>query len=137
MFWFSKPSERSSEKRALFSELLRKEALCTLGETGRTGLQIVQYFQESILWIQLLYLLISRKVLKTLHGDICFSKLTITFMRLAKTCKKKYVLDCVYSPFTKITYILTFPSVALGQYLRATLNVVSLAIVLILPQLNS
>ena len=49
------------------------------GKTGRTGLQIVRYSQEPILWAQFLYLLISRKAL---HGDICSSW-------LAKTCKKK------------------------------------------------
>ena len=36
------------------------------GETGRTGLQIVRYFQEPILWTQFLYLLIFRKALKSL-----------------------------------------------------------------------
>ena len=35
------------------------------GETGRTGLQIVRYFQEPILWTQFLYLLIFRKALKS------------------------------------------------------------------------
>ena len=110
---------------------------CVLGETGRAVLQTVKYLQEPILWIQPLYLLISRKALKTIHGDICFSRLAITFMRLAETCKKKKnVLDCMYSLFTKITYILTFPSVPLEQYRRAILNVVSLAIVLILPQVK-
>ena len=49
------------------------------GKTGRTGLQIVRYSQEPILWAQFLYLLISRKAL---HGDICSSW-------LAKTWKKK------------------------------------------------
>ena len=42
----------------------RNEALCTLGETGRTGLQIVKYFQELISLGQFLHLLISRKALK-------------------------------------------------------------------------
>ena len=42
----------------------------------------------------------------------------------------------MYSLFTKITYILTFLSVPLEQYRRAILNVVSLAIVLILPQVK-
>ena len=43
----------------------RNEALCALGKTGRTGLQIVRYFQEPILWAQFLNLLISRKALKS------------------------------------------------------------------------
>ena len=29
------------------------------------------------------------------------------------------VLDCMYSPITKITYILTFPPPSLEQFLRA------------------
>ena len=43
----------------------RDEALCALGKTGRTGLQIVRYFQELILWAQFFYLPISRKALKS------------------------------------------------------------------------
>ena len=43
----------------------RKQALCAQGKTGRTSLQIVRYFQEPILWAQLLYLLKSRKALKS------------------------------------------------------------------------
>ena len=43
----------------------RNEALCALGKTGRTGLQILKYFQEMILWAQFLQLLLSRKVLKS------------------------------------------------------------------------
>ena len=41
---------------------IRKEALCS-GKIGRIGLQIFIYFQEKILWIQFLHLLISRKAL--------------------------------------------------------------------------
>ena len=41
---------------------IRNEALCTLGKTGRTGLQIVRSFQEKIL----LHLLIPRKTLTSL-----------------------------------------------------------------------
>ena len=36
-----------------------------LQETGSTGVQIVRYSQELILWAQFLYLLISRKALKS------------------------------------------------------------------------
>ena len=43
----------------------RNEALCALGKTGKTGLQIVRYFQEPILWAHFLYLLLSRKALKS------------------------------------------------------------------------
>ena len=45
--------------------LIRNEALCVLGKTSRTGLQIVRYFQEKILWVQSLPLLIPRKALKS------------------------------------------------------------------------
>ena len=31
---------------------IRSEALCALGKTGGTGLQIVRYFEEKILWAQ-------------------------------------------------------------------------------------
>ena len=44
---------------------IKNEALCALGKTGRIGLQMVRYFQELILWAQILYLFISRKVLKS------------------------------------------------------------------------
>ena len=43
-----------------------------------------------------------------------------------------YMFDCMYSPFTKITYILTFPPTSLEQFLRA----LSQASVLILPQIK-
>ena len=48
-----------------FSVESRNEALCALGKTGRTDLQIVIHFQELILWAQFLYLVISRKALKS------------------------------------------------------------------------
>ena len=66
---------------------------------------------------------------KILHGGICLSWLAVTFC-------KKYVLDCVYSPFTKITYILTFPPVSLEQFFRSIWNAVSWAVVLIFPRIK-
>ena len=62
--WPSTPAERSSG--------WRKEALCAggEGETGRSGLQIVKYFQEPILYTQFLYLLICRKALKSFMETI-------------------------------------------------------------------
>ena len=42
----------------------------------------------------------------------------------------------MYSPFTKITYILTFSPTSSGQFLRAIWNAVSQATVLILPQIK-
>ena len=74
------------------------EALCALEKTGRTGLQIIRYFQGTILWAQFLYLLIHRKVLKS-----------FMVMSAPETFCKKYMLNCMYSSFTKITYILTIP----------------------------
>ena len=71
------------------------------------------YFQELVLWTQFLYLLISRKAQKyfmvfsfILH---CCSWPQVTFMRLAETCCKNMCFSCMYSPITKITYILTSP----------------------------
>ena len=46
----------------------------------------------------------------------------VTGRKLPQTSRnplEKDVLDCMYSPFTKITYILTFPSASLEQRLRA------------------
>ena len=48
------------------------------------------------------------KSTKIIHGDVCSSWLVITFMRLAETFCKKCMFEWMYSPFTKITYILTF-----------------------------
>ena len=49
---------------------------------------------------------------------------------------EKYVLDCMYSTFTKITYTLTFHPAPLEQFLRAIGDFVSWATVLILPQIK-
>lgn len=45
---------------------------------------------------------------------------------------EKYMFECIYSPFTKITCILAFPPPSLKQFLRA----ISWAAVLILPQIK-
>ena len=52
---------------------------------------------------------------------------------------EKYVLDCMYSPFTKTMYILTFHPASLDQFLRTIHSAVSQSAVLILPpiKLNS
>ena len=89
----------------------RNEVLCALGKTGRISLKILWYFQELIWWAQFLYLLISRKSIKILHGDDCSLWVVETFC-------KEYVLDCMYSCFTKITYILTTFGVVSQSYLR-------------------
>ena len=55
--WFSAPLERSSLES-------RNEALCALGETGRTS---DRHFQERLLWAQYLYLLESFYFFKSLQ----------------------------------------------------------------------
>ena len=74
------------------------------------------------------------KSTKILPGDNCRS-----FTGPAKTFykkKKKNVSDCRYSPFTKITYIRSFPPASLEQFLRAVWGAVSWAAVLIWPQIK-
>ena len=101
--------------------------LCS-GKSGRTGLQIVRYFQEQILWAQFLYLLIFRKVLKSFMVTIVpHDKQNLH--ETSRNLLEKDVLDCMYSHFTKITYILA----SLGQVLRVIWGAVSQAAVLILP----
>ena len=109
----------------------RKEALYALGKTGRTDLQIVKYFQELILGAQFLHLLVSRKALKSFMvttAPFDYQKPRETSRNLLETC----VFDYLYSLFTKIPYILTYPPVSLEQFLRA----LSQASVLILPQIK-
>ena len=48
----------------------------------------------------------------------------------------KYMLDCMHSPFIKITYILSLPLTSLEQFLRAILGAVSWGAMLILPQIK-
>ena len=47
---------------------------------------------------------------KIVHGDVCSLWLAVTLMRLAATFCKKYVPDCMYSPFTKVTSALISPT---------------------------
>ena len=74
-----------------------------------------RYFQEPILWAQVLYLLVSRKALKILHGDNCSSWLRATLF-------KKYVPGCMLSPFPQITCILTFPPCLFGAVSQSYLK---------------
>ena len=77
----------------------RNKAPCDLGKTGRTSLPIFRsWFYEtnscisSYLekhWIPLRW-----------HLSLMIRS---TLMRLAETFCKEHVLDCVYSPFTKVT----------------------------------
>ena len=49
---------------------------------------------------------------------------------------EKYVLDCMYSPFTKILHILTFLPAFSEKFLKAIQGAVSQALDLILPQIK-
>ena len=80
----------------------RGEALFSFG--GKLAEQVFRYFQELILWAQFLYLLVSSKALKS------FLVTTVPMPRKKhhetnRNLLEKYGLHCMYSPFTKITYI--------------------------------
>ena len=98
-----------------------------------------RYSQELIFWAQFLYLIMSKKAWKSFMVMI----ISCNQQKLHKTSRnflqKKYVVDCMDFPFTKITYILSLPLTSLEQFLRAIIGAVSQAAVLILPQwkLNS
>ena len=53
-------------------------------------------------------------------------------MRLAETFYKKYVLDRMYTTFTKITYKLSFPATSLEQLEISELSNITRAAVLVL-----
>lgn len=93
--WPSIPPERSS--------VWRSEMMCPVLKEKLAGQLFKRYLQKPILWAQFLHLL---------HDNICSSWLAETFY-------KKYVLDCLYSLFTKITYILNSPATSLEQFLGA------------------
>ena len=78
-----------------------------LWKTGRTGLQIVRYFQELILWAQFLHLLISRKVVN--------SFMVTSVPQDQQNLLQKHVLDHVNFPFIYITYVLVFTLRLLGS----------------------
>ena len=96
--------------------------LCSGEKTAKIGLQMVRHFQEPILWAQFLYLL---------NCDLLTSG---KLHENSRNFLKNYVLDCRSSPFTKITYILTFLLASLEQFLRALWGAVSWAAVFTLPQ---
>ena len=114
---------------------IRNEALWALGKTGRTGLQIVRCFQKKILWVQFFYLLIPRRavtsfMVKTAHHD------KYSPSRDQQKPSAKHMLDCMYTPFTKITHLLAFPPTASEKIFSAVWIVVFQAIVLVLPQIK-
>ena len=102
----------------------RNEAPCALGKTGRTGLQIVRYFLEPILWAHFLYLLALK------------SFMLMTAPRDWQKPSAKHVRDSMYSTFPKITHLLAFPPTASEKIFSAVWIVVFRAIVLVLPQIK-
>ena len=60
-------------------------------KTAKTGLQIVRYTQELILWAQFLYLLISRKVLKFFMVQI----VSHDWQKLHKTRRNSKINVCL------------------------------------------
>ena len=87
-----------------------------------------RHFQELILWAQFLYLLISRKALKS------FIVTTVPCDQQKPSAKIRAWLHVL--PVTKITHILTFPLYSLQQFLRVIWSAVSWTIVFILPQIK-
>ena len=108
------------------------------GKAGRTGLQMVRYFQEPILWDQFWYLLICIKALKS------FMVMTVphdqkSFRKLVESFWKNIGLIAYILPSPKSHIHWPFPPASLEQFLRATWDGFSQAATLILPpiKLNS
>ena len=72
-------------------------------KTARTGLQIVRYTQELILWAQLLYLLISRKALKFFMVQTA----SHDWQKLHKTSRNSKINMCLiaYNPHLSKSHI--------------------------------
>ena len=114
----------------------RYEALCAQEKTGKTDFQIVRYFQKLILWDQFLYLLISRKAIKS----IMVLTVSLDLEKVHETGRdflEKYGLDCMCFPFTK-NHIYTHPApLVLWSSFSELFEVLSpQATVLILPQIK-
>ena len=110
----------------------RNETFCAWGKTGRTGLQtgiFRSWFYEPSSCIS------PWKGPKILHGGNC----SLWLAKLPQTSRnllEKNVPDCMYSPFTKITYILTLPHCLLGAASQSYLRCCLLGCILILPQIK-
>ena len=100
------------------------EALCALGNCQDRSLDS-RYSQELILWAQFLYLLLSRKVLKSFMVTIISHDYQKLYDISRNFLQKKKGLDCINSPFNTITYTLTFPPTSLEQFLRGIWGAVS------------
>ena len=71
-----------------FRTEIRSEALCALGKASSTGLHIVRYFQEKMLWTQLGASSHTWKSTKIVNGDKCCLWRNSDLLR-------RCVLDCV------------------------------------------
>ena len=84
----------------------------------------VRHFQEEILWAQFLHLLTSRKAVKSL--TVMSAPCELQYIHEPSSSLLQiyiYMLDCMYSPITRITYMLIFPPFSLERFLRAIWNV--------------
>ena len=98
----------------------RNEAFCALEKTGRTGLQIIRYFQELILLTQFLCLLTCRKTLKSMVITVpC--KQQKSSKNVCLIFEQKNMCKIYVHAFNKITYILTIFGVVCQSYLRCCL----------------
>ena len=108
----------------VFRVEIRNETPCALGKTDKTGLQIVRYFQDEILWAHFLCCLI----FKILHGDVCSLWLAVT------VCKNACLIPCTLLSPKSHTYW-PFPA-SLEPLPRPVWNAVSQAVDIILPQIE-
>ena len=108
--------------------------LCSL-KPGRTGLQIVRYSQELIFWAQFLYVLVSRKALKS------FMVMTVSHDRQKRHETSRNFLKNKHAwlhvlPLHQNCMYTVLLLLSLEQSLRAVWGAVSWAAVLILPQIK-
>ena len=105
-----------------FRTEIRSEALCALGKASSTGLHIVRYFQEKMLWTQLGASSHTWKSTKIVNGDKCCLWRNSDLLW-------RCVLDCV-TPLCLIVYAVTRPYASSEQFLTAAWETVSWAILL-------
>ena len=118
----------------------RNEALCVSGNWQGQVLLIVRYFQKLSLWASCLIFLIPQKALKSFISwkalKWSFIMTSRSFTKPTEAFYKKYVLDCMYSPFTKVTYMLSVPPASLELFFRAIWGALLQTRVLILRQIK-
>ena len=116
-----------SSRRCWLQHLLKRvqggdQEWGTEKKTGRTGLQMVRYFPEKILWAQFSHFLISRKALKSfMTSNNLLQNISAGLHGL---------------PLHKNHLFSDFPLDSLELFLRATWNAVSQTIDFILPQIK-